>query len=106
MESRERRAGPGFGDQSDTGGGAADSDQLVGALIITVAVIAMGEVVRSARYINLALGAWVVTAALVLDGRVFLETALLVATGLAVMGLSWPRGSVKQHYGGWDRRIA
>jgi hypothetical protein len=34
----------------------ADSDHLVGALIITVAVIAMAEVARYARFVNIGLG--------------------------------------------------
>src|SRR3546814_8652098 len=36
----------------------ADSDHLVGALVITVAVIAMAEVARPLRFLNVAFGLW------------------------------------------------
>ena len=37
---------------------AADSDHLIGALVLTIAVIAMAAVVRAGRYLNVLLGAW------------------------------------------------
>jgi hypothetical protein len=41
-------------------GPAADSDHLVGALVVTFAVIALGEVVRALRFINVIFGAWII----------------------------------------------
>ena len=41
-------------------GQAADSNRLVGALIATVAVIVLAEVVRSVRFSSLLFGAWMV----------------------------------------------
>jgi len=46
----------------------ADSDHLVGALIVTVAVMAMAEVGRLLRFINAGFGAWLVVAPWVLAG--------------------------------------
>jgi hypothetical protein len=40
----------------------ANSDHLVGALVITVAVIAMAEVARALRFINILFGAWLIVA--------------------------------------------
>jgi hypothetical protein len=39
-----------------TAGTLADSDHLSGALVLTVAVIALAEVARPLRFLNLALG--------------------------------------------------
>jgi hypothetical protein len=49
-------------------GGAADSNHIVGALIITVSVIVMAEVIRACRYLNVLFGAWVVAAPWLLVG--------------------------------------
>ena len=46
----------------------AHSDHLVGALIATVAVMAMAEVGRLLRFINAAFGLWLVAAPWILDG--------------------------------------
>ncbi|HEY9236941.1 MAG TPA: NAD-dependent epimerase/dehydratase family protein [Phenylobacterium sp.] len=84
----------------------ADSDHLVGALVVTTAVIAMAEVARPLRFVNAAFGAWLVIAPWILDGG---ETAANVAgviAGLALVGLSLPRGPrSREHYGTWDRYI-
>ena len=47
-----------------TQGSAAYSDHLVGALVITFAVIALAEVGRSIRFINILFGAWIALASL------------------------------------------
>ncbi|MGH7956831.1 MAG: SPW repeat domain-containing protein [Opitutaceae bacterium] len=48
--------------------GAADSDHLVGALVTTVAVIVMAGVIRAGRFLNVALGAWIIAAPWLLSG--------------------------------------
>ena len=45
-----------------TTGAAADNAHLIGALIVTFAVIAFGEVVRPVRLLNILLGVWLVVA--------------------------------------------
>jgi hypothetical protein len=84
----------------------AHSDHLVGALIVTVAVMAMAEVGRLLRFINVALGLWLIAAPRVLDGGSGVASAVGVAIGIAVILLSLPRGRRSaQHYGGWDRLV-
>src|SRR5262245_58405933 len=46
----------------------ADSDHVVGALVVTVAVIATGEVGRALRFINVLFGLWLVAAPWLLSG--------------------------------------
>lgn len=84
----------------------ANSDHLVGALIITVAVIAMAEVARPVRFINLGFGAWLIVAPWVLDGESTVASVVSVVTGAGVALLSLPRGHRSaEHYGSWDRYI-
>jgi nucleoside-diphosphate-sugar epimerase len=88
-----------------TGGEMADSDHLVGALIVTVAIIAMAEVARPLRFINGLFGLWLILAPWILAGAgAAASWAGVVAGGLLLL-LSLPRGRVKEHYGSWDRYI-
>jgi len=90
----------------ETSGAMADSDHMVGALIITVAVIAMAEVARPLRFLNVLFGIWLTAAPWLLEGA---STAALwssVAAGLALILLSLPRGTRStEHYGAWDRLV-
>ncbi len=84
----------------------ADSDHLVGALIVTFAVMAMAEVGRALRFVNVLLGLWLIAAPWVLSGAGNAASWAGVIVGLAVVGLSLPRGKrSKEHYGGWDRYV-
>jgi hypothetical protein len=82
-----------------TTGGAADSDHLVGALAVCVAVIAMAEVGRALRFVNVAFGAWLVVAPLLLDGGAMDYTVSSIVSGAALIALAVPRGAVQERYG-------
>jgi nucleoside-diphosphate-sugar epimerase/uncharacterized membrane protein len=87
----------------DTEPPMANSDYLVGALIITVAVTAMAEVGRALRLINVAFGFWLIAAPWILHGTSPLAACASVAVGTAVAVLSLPRGRrSSEHYGSWD----
>jgi hypothetical protein len=86
-------------------GRAADSDHLVGALITTVAVIVMAEVIRAGRFLNVLFGAWIVTAPWLLSGATAGAKCTDVAVGLLLIALSFPRGKVRERYAAWDRLI-
>lgn len=88
-----------------TTGAAADSDHLVGALIVTFAVIAWAEVSRATRWLNISLGAWLIAAPWLLSGG---NTAALwnnVVVGAAVIVLTFRRGPVTERFGAWDRLV-
>tara|TARA_R110002096_G_scaffold364311_1_gene557378 strand:- start:17132 stop:19684 length:2553 start_codon:yes stop_codon:yes gene_type:complete len=90
----------------ETSGSMADSDHLVGALVITVAVIAMAEVARAVRFINVLFGAWLVIAPWLLTGSQLDGSVSTSVVGLLLIGLSLPRGRRSaEHYGQWDRLI-
>lgn len=88
----------------DTTGLLADSDHLVGAMILTVAVIATAEVVRPLRFLNALFGLWLIAAPwLLADGTATPGAWNDVVTGVVVIALSLPRGRrSRQRYGAWD----
>jgi len=87
-------------------GAMASSDHVVGALVITVAIIATAEVARSLRFINVLFGAWLVLAPWILGGASTVAAVSSVGLGLALVALSLPRGRrSNEHYAGWDRYV-
>ncbi len=89
-----------------TEGAMANSDHLIGALVITVAIIATAEVARALRFLNIAFGLWLAIAPFVLSGGNSASTIVSLAAGVALIGLSLPRGRRSQeHYAGWDRFV-
>ena len=84
----------------------ADSDHLVGALIVTTAIISMAEVARPLRFLNAGFGLWLVAAPWILGGASTIASWTSVVVGFALIGFSLPRGiRSKEHYGSWDRFI-
>lgn len=88
-----------------TSGDAANSDHLVGSLVVTVAVIAMAEVARPLRFTNILLGVWLIIAPWVMDGASTIASWASVAVGVVLIVLSLPKGKVQEQYGGWNRFI-
>jgi len=84
----------------------ADSDHLVGALVLTVAVIAMGEVGRPLRFVNVLFGLWLIAAPWLLAGGTAPAAWAGVVAGAVLITLSLPRGRRNaEHYGSWDRYV-
>jgi uncharacterized membrane protein len=88
-----------------SGAPAAHSDHLVGALIVTVAAIALADVGRAARFVNVALGAWVMVAPWLLEGATRSAVWSDAIVGALIMLLSIPRGRIGERYGGFERYI-
>jgi len=88
-----------------TRGVAADSDHLVGALAITTAIIAMAEVVRAGRFLNVLFGVWLIVAPWLFSGASAGARVNDVIAGVALILLSFPRGTVRERYGTWNRYI-
>jgi uncharacterized membrane protein len=88
-----------------TTGAAADLNHLLGALLVTVSVIAIGEVARAARYLNVLLGLCLVVAPwLLAEGTPFAHWNDL-AVGVAAALLAFPRGKITERFGSWNRWI-
>jgi hypothetical protein len=88
----------------ETRGVAANSDHLVGALAVTTAVIAMAEVVRAGRFLNVLFGVWLIVAPWLFSSSAGARVNDVI-TGAAVILLSFRRGIVHERYGTWDRYI-
>lgn len=83
----------------------ADNVYLTAALIVTVSVVALAEVVRAARYANLPLGLWIALSAWLLPGAGIGGGLALTLTGLLVAAAALPRGTIRERYGEWDSWI-
>ena len=84
---------------------AAHSDHLIGALIVTAAVIALADVGRAVRFINILVGAWMIAAPWLLSGATTSTKWSDVIAGALVILLSFPRGAVGERYGISQRLI-
>lgn len=88
-----------------TEGAMANSDHLMGSLLITISVMAFAEVARPLRFLNLPIGAWLLAAPAFLDGAGFAATVGSMIAGALVIGLSLPRGPIHHRYAGWNRLL-
>lgn len=86
-------------------GTAAHSDHLIGALIVTAAVIALADVGRAVRFINVLFGALIVIAPWVLSGATPGARWNDLVIGVLVILLSFPRGKIGDLYGNFQRFI-
>jgi hypothetical protein len=86
-------------------GAAADSTHIVGALVVTLAVVAFAEPARLVRYLNVLCGVWVMLAPWIVAGGTLAWTWSSVVSGLAIIALSLRRGLVEDRYAGWQRFI-
>ncbi len=86
-------------------GTAADSTHMIGALVVTFAVVAFAEPARMVRLLNGLFGLWLLVAPWFLEGgnRTWLWSS--VATGAVLSLLSLRRGPVVDRYGRWQRFI-
>jgi len=85
-----------------TEGPMANSDHLMGSLLITVSVLALAEVARPLRFLNLPIGLWLLASPWFLAGAELAATIGSVVAGLLVIVLSLPRGPIHHRYAGWS----
>lgn len=87
-------------------GAIADSDHLVGALVLTFSIMAFAEVARAVRFINVAFGAWLIAAPWLLEGLGSPIAAWNgVIGGVLLIVFALPRGRIRDSYAGWNRFI-
>lgn len=86
-----------------TSGAASSNDHLAGAIALTIAACATGEVIRPMRILNFPLGLWIAIAPWFLGGAELGSQINDLIAGLAIALLSLPRGRIREHYGSWDR---
>jgi len=81
---------------------AANNDRLVGALIVTVAVVSTAEVVRALRLLNVLFGAWIAASGWMLSGATAAGRWSGLVAGALILVLSLRRGHVGERYGAWQ----
>ena len=87
-------------------GATANSDHLIGALIVTFSIIAFAEVARAARFINIVFGIWLIAAPWLLAGIASpLAIWSGVISGVLLIALAMPRGRIENSYASWDRYV-
>jgi len=86
-------------------GKASDSDRFIGALIVTFSLIAMAEVARSLRFLNVLFSVWLLIAPWLLGGFTTTTKWNDVTGAVAVILLSIQRGHINGRYGTWHRFI-
>jgi hypothetical protein len=84
---------------------AADTDHVGGALILTMATLAMGEPIRLVRYLNVPLGAWVAIAPWFIATATFEAAGMSSILGFAAILMAFPAGRIQERYGLWQRFI-
>jgi hypothetical protein len=84
-------------------GAAADSNHLAGALAVTWAVIAFGEVARPIRLLNVPTGLWIAVSPWVLGGATDASRWIDVLVGVLLVALSVRRGRIEEQFGNWNR---
>ena len=88
-----------------TQGQTAHSDHILGALVVTVAIIAFAEVTRAARFINIALALGIIVLPWVFGGATLASGINDLIIGVLIIGLSIPPGKIKNTYYGWNPLI-
>lgn len=88
----------------DPGTAAANNSVLAGALVITVTAVALAEVTRAARFLNVPLAVWIGAAPWLLGAP---TPAAINATAIALVlvATSLPTGAVRERYGTWQRFV-
>jgi uncharacterized membrane protein len=84
-------------------GAAADNNHLAGALVVTWAVIAFGEVGRPVRLLNIPTGLWIAVSPWLLSGATDVSRWLDVLAGMLLVLLSVRRGRIEERFGSWNR---
>ncbi len=80
----------------------ADLDHVIGALTVAISIIAMAEVARALRVINLLFAVVALILAFFVSGSGLISH---IVVGLALGVMTLRRGPIKEKYGSWDRFI-
>lgn len=86
-------------------GPAADNNYLIGALVVTWAVIAFGEVVRPVRLLNILSAIWLVASAWVFPGHSDVARLNNMIVGALLIPLSLKRAEIREQFGSWNRHL-
>lgn len=89
----------------ETQGRTAHSDHILGALVVTVAIVAFAEVARAARFINIVLALGIIVLPWVFGGATLASSINDLIIGVLIIALSIPPGKIKNTYKNWNPLI-
>ena len=79
---------------------ASDNNYIAGPLVLTFAITAWWEVNRSARYFNVAAGAWLAVSPFILNFQAADAIWNSIVSGILIAVFSFVKGTTKGKYGG------
>lgn len=82
-------------------GGLLVVDHLVGSLIVVCSILSLAEVIRALRFVNIVFGLLIMVVAWIYPGPAIYHNII----GLALILLSFRKGSIKEQYGSWQKMI-
>jgi hypothetical protein len=86
-------------------GRGAHNDQILGALVVSVTIIAFAEVTRISRFINVALALTIIFLPWLLGGGTLASRLDDLIAGVLIIMLSIPPGKIRNTYGSWNPLI-
>lgn len=86
-------------------GSAANQFTTLGALVITFSVIAMAEVGRALRFINIPFALWLIVAMFIIKDVPPQALWNAIISGAVLIALTFPKGRIRESYGTIDRYI-
>jgi hypothetical protein len=86
-------------------GAAADSAYVVGPLVISVSVVAVADLARSVRWLDVPLAWWLAAAPWLVGGAGGAARWKSVAAALLLAVLSIPRGRIGDRFGSFTKYI-
>ena len=84
---------------------AANSNYMAGALVITWAVMAFGEIARPVRLLNVAMGLWLIAGPWLFESATDAARWTNVVAGGALIALSIRRGRIDERFGEWNKYL-
>lgn len=94
-----------FPSNFDVTGSAANNFTTLGALVITFSIMAMAEVGRAIRFINILFSLWLIAAMFLVNDVPSNAFWNAIITGVVLTALSLPKGKIREKYGTFDRYI-
>ncbi|GAC1590111.1 MAG: hypothetical protein NVS3B8_03880 [Chitinophagaceae bacterium] len=79
-------------------GSAAGNFTTLGALVVTSSVIAMAEVGRAIRFINIVLALWLIVAMFLVKDVPSQALWNAIISGTVLIALSFPKGRIREKY--------
>jgi uncharacterized membrane protein len=83
----------------------ADNDHIVGAIVATLSFVAMAEVFRVVRFLNIILAIWTICFTLFFAHKMDTQFIFHIFWGVLLIVVSIPKGPVREKYGSWNKLI-